>query len=65
MSDGSITVYCTKGNVIFNSDRNFVDSEKKSKGMKIKKDISNPIFERMREYNDDPFWDLFLLKASN
>ena len=64
MSDGSMTVYCTKGTVIFNSDRNFVDSEKKPKGMKIKKNICNPIFEDMRKHNDDPFWDMFLLKAS-
>ena len=50
--------------MIFNSDRNFVDIEKKPKGMKIKKTICNMIFEDMRKHNDDPFWDIFLLKAS-
>ena len=58
-----MTVYCTKGNVIFNTDANQKD-EKKSKGFKIKRNVVNPIFEKMRSHNEDPFWDMFLLKAS-
>jgi hypothetical protein len=64
MTDDSITVYCTNGNVIFNSDRTIKEGGKKPRCIKIKKNIVNEIFDKMRSYNDDPFWDMFLLKAS-
>ena len=64
MSTSTITVYSSDGNIIFNSDRSIKEHEKKPKMMKMKKNIVNPIFEDMREHNDDPFWDMFLLKAS-
>ena len=64
MSNDNMTVYCTEGNVIFDSNGTYKDTTKKSKGFKIKKNIVNSIFEKMRQYNDDPFWDMFLLKAS-
>ena len=64
MSKDNIIVYCTEGNVIFDSNGEHKDKEKRSKGFKIKKTIVNPIFEDMRKFNTDSFWDMFLLKAS-
>lgn len=64
MSKDNIIVYCTEGNVIFDSNGEHKDKEKRAKGFKIKKNVVNPIFEEMRKYNDDSFWDMFLLKAS-
>lgn len=64
MSKDNIIVYCTEGNVIFDSNGEHKDKEKRAKGFKIKKNVVNPIFEEMRKHNDDSFWDMFLLKAS-
>ncbi len=64
MSNDNMIVYCTEGNVIFDSNGNHKELEKRSKGFKIKKTVVHPIFEKMREFNKDPFWDMFLLKAS-
>mgnify|MGYP000736918591 CR=1 FL=1 len=64
MSKDNIIVYCTEGNVIFDSNGQQKDKEKRNKGFKIKKNIVNPIFEDMRRCNTDSFWDMFLLKAS-
>ena len=63
MSTDKMIVYCTKGNVMFNSDGE-LEKVPKKKSMKIKKTITNDIFETMREFNDDPYWNMFLLKAS-
>jgi len=64
MPNDNMIVYCTEGNVIFDSNGNHKEVEKRSKGFKIKKTIVHPIFEKMREFNKDSFWDMFLLKAS-
>jgi len=64
MSNDNMVVYCTKGNVIFDSNGTHKEIEKRSKGFKIKKIVVHEIFENMRNYNSDPFWDMFLLKAS-
>lgn len=64
MSNDNIIVYCTEGNVIFDSNGNHKEIEKRAKGFKIKKNVVHEIFENMREHNTDPFWDMFLLKAS-
>lgn len=63
MSLDKMVVYCTKGNVMFNSDGD-LEKVPKKKSMKIKRTIVNDIFETMREYNEDPYWNMFLLKAS-
>lgn len=57
-----MVVFCTKGNVIFNSsgDLEVVEKKKSTKN----KNIKNHIFESMRKINSDPFWDSFLIKAS-
>jgi hypothetical protein len=64
MSKDNIIVYCTEGNVIYDSNGEHKDKTKRAKGFKIKKNVVNPIFESMRSCNDDSFWDMFLLKAS-
>jgi len=64
MSNDNIIVFCTEGNVIFDSNGQYKEKEKRSKGFKIKKNIVNPIFQYMRKYTTDSFWDIFLLKAS-
>ena len=64
MSNDNMIVYCTEGNVIFDSNGNYKESNKRSKVFKIKKNVVNAIFEEMRSFNTDPFWDMFLLKAS-
>lgn len=58
-----ITVYCTKGNVIFNKDGD-IQRVQKPKGTKLRKIVVHEIFLDMIEYNDDDFWKTFLIKAS-
>ena len=57
-----MVVFCTKGNVIFNSSGDLEVVEKK-KSIK-NRNIKNRIFEDMRSQTDDPFWDMFLIKSS-
>lgn len=64
MTKDKITVFSTNGDIMFDSMGEDKHVEKKNKMFKIKKNIVNPIFEKMREFNEDSFWDMFLLKAS-
>ena len=57
-----MVVFCKKGNVIFNSSGELEVVEKKK--MTKNKNIKNVIFDNMRKYTTDPFWDNFLAKAS-
>jgi len=61
--DDSITVYSENGDIIFNSGST-VNRVVKKKSLKIKKNIAHDLFNQMRKYNTDSFWDMFLLKAS-
>lgn len=61
--DDSITVYTANGEIIFDSG-NRTNPVVKKKCLKIKKNIAHEIFNEMRKYNSDSFWDMFLLKAS-
>ena len=61
--DDSITVYTANGDIIFDSTNRVVPVAKK-KSIKIKKNIAHELFNQMRSFNKDLFWDMFLLKAS-
>lgn len=61
--DDSITVYTANGDIIFDSG-NRTNPTVKKKTLKIKKNIEHELFNEMRKYNSDSFWDMFLLKAS-
>ena len=61
--DDSITVYSENGDIIFDSG-NTVNITTKKKSLKIKKNIAHELFNQMRKFNTDSFWDMFLLKAS-
>ena len=58
-----IVVYCTKGNVIFNQDGE-IQKVTKPKSSKLRKNIVHEIFLEMEKFNDDEFWNVFLLRAS-
>ena len=58
-----ITVYGTKGNVIFNKDGD-IQRVQKPKGTKLRKVIVHEIFLEMVKFNEDDFWKTFLIKAS-
>lgn len=58
-----IVVYCTKGNVIFNKDGE-IQKVSKPKNSKLRKNIVHDIFLDMENFNDDEFWNTFLLRAS-
>lgn len=61
--DDSITVYSENGDIIFDSG-NTINPTLKKKSLKIKKNIAHELFNQMRKFNKDSFWDMFLLKAS-
>ena len=61
--DDSITVYTADGEIIFDTGNRTTPVVKK-KSLKIKKLIAFEIFNEMRKFNSDSFWDMFLLKAS-
>lgn len=61
--DDSITVYTASGDIIFDSG-NRTNPVVKKKSLKIKKNIEHELFNDMRNFNTDSFWDMFLLKAS-
>ena len=44
MSNDNMIVYCTEGNVIFDSNGNYKESNKRSNVFKIKKNVVNAIF---------------------
>lgn len=60
--ENSICVFSQDGKVLFKTGQPVPDKRKKQFNMKRK--IVNDIFEELRIFNNDPFWDMFLAKAS-
>lgn len=60
--ENSISVFSKDGKVLFKTGQPAPDKKKKEFNMKRK--VVNHIFEDLRKFNDDPFWDMFLAKAS-
>jgi len=57
MSNGEgIVVYCTKGNVIFSSTGEIINTEKSIRKHKINRSIIFPVFEEMKQLETNTFW---------
>lgn len=56
MSSEGIVVYCTKGNVIFSSTGEIINTEKSVRKHKINRSIIFPVFEGIKQYETDNFW---------
>ena len=60
--ENSICVFSKDGKVLFKTGQPAPDKKKKEFNMNRK--IINNVFEELRRFNQDPFWDMFLAKAS-
>jgi len=56
MSSEGIVVYCTKGNVIFSSTGEIINTEKSVRKHKINRSIIFPVFDGIKKYETDTFW---------
>jgi len=57
MSSGEgIVVYCTKGNVIFSSTGEIINTEKSIRKHKINRSIIFPVFDEMKQFETNTFW---------
>lgn len=63
ISDG-IVIYSTKGDIMFSSTGEIISRKKAPRKHRIHKNITNQVFEDMRKYNDNEFWDSILVKFS-
>lgn len=62
--DNGIVVYCTKGNVMFNSSGELVQNVKKVRRNKTSRITSHHAFLNMLEYTDSEFWIKILTRCS-
>lgn len=51
-----IVVYCTKGNVIFSSTGEIINTEKSVRKHKINRSVIFPVFEGIKKYETSNFW---------
>lgn len=63
LNDG-ITIFCTKGNLIFSSSGEIIVEDKKSRKHVKNKSVIYPFFEDMKEYNENSYWTDQLTKFS-
>jgi len=63
LNDG-IVIFSDRGNVMFTSTGEIVESKKTVRKHKINKNIVHKKFDLMREYTDNDFWDRFLAKCA-
>ena len=56
MSSEGIVVYCTKGNVIFSSTGEIINTEKSVRKHKINRSVIFPVFEGIKKYETSSFW---------
>lgn len=63
ISDG-IVIYSTKGNIMFSSTGEITEIKKAPRKHRVQKNITNKIFEDLRKFNEDEFWDNILIKFS-
>lgn len=65
MSSGEgIVVYCTKGNVIFSSTGEIINTEKSIRKHKINRSIIFPVFDEMKKQETNTFWLNLLTRFS-
>jgi len=62
-SDG-IVIFSTEGNIMFSSTGEITNIRKAPRKHRIHKNITNKIFEEMRKFNKEEFWDNILIKFS-
>ena len=63
ISDG-IVIYSTKGNIMFSSTGEITGIKKAPRKHRVQKNITNKIFEELRKFNTEEFWDNILIKYS-
>jgi len=56
MSSEGIVVYCTKGNVIFSSTGEIINTEKSVRKHKINRSVIFPVFDGIKKYETNNFW---------
>ena len=65
MSNGEgIVVYCTKGNIIFSSTGEIIQSEKPIRKHKINRSIIHQVFEDMKQFEKSEYWINLLTRFS-
>ena len=62
--DNGIVVYCTKGNVMFNSSGELVENIKKVRRNKTSRNTYHQVFLDMIEFTDSEFWIKILTRCS-
>lgn len=62
-SDG-IVIFSTEGNIMFSSTGEITSAKKAPRKHRIHKNITNKVFEDMRKFNKEEFWDNILIKFS-
>ena len=63
IQDG-IIIYSTEGNIMFTSTGEIDNNKKTPRKHKINKSITNPVFEKMKDFTENKFWITFLGKCS-
>ena len=65
MNNGEgIVVYCTKGNVIFSSTGELIQTKQNLRKHRVNKAIIYNEFQEMKEIENDEFWKNLLIKCS-
>lgn len=57
-----IVVYCTKGNVMFSSTGEIIESKQNVRKHKVNKNIINECFEKMKNFTEDIYWRSLLTR---
>jgi len=63
-NSGGIVIYSTKGDIMFSSTGEITGHKKQPRKHRAHRNITNKIFDEMRIYNTEEFWDNVLVKFS-
>lgn len=63
-NSGGIVIYSTKGDIMFSSTGEITNCKKPPRKHRSQKNITHKIFDDMRKYNEEDFWDNVLMKFS-
>ena len=63
-NSGGIVIFSTKGDIMFSSTGEITEHKKPPRKHRSQRIITHKIFEEMRSYTDNTFWDNLLMKFS-
>ena len=63
-NSGGIVIYSTKGDIMFSSTGEITGHKKPPRKHRSQRNIAHKIFEDMRAFNKEEFWDNVLIKFS-